>query len=213
KIPSDLWLTCFCFSSKEDVSVVPECSGEQPVNRAAAERALPGNTSSGNSSLEPEEPAVPARAAGRAGGAVVHCRGSSSVPELHLLYLARRAALRRRKCPSSQPGPALVGADGGRAAGAQLLVKSPDCCPEVPADTKRLKRDQKENLPGGLEVFSSASSHSQEHLDSALSRDLQLPPSSQLCGPSRTSGAASGLLPGKEAPPLLPEKVFYTPRI
>ncbi|XP_058682281.1 uncharacterized protein LOC131572877 isoform X2 [Poecile atricapillus] len=156
---------------EEDVSVVPECSGEQPVNRAAAETALPGNTSSGNSSLEPEE------------------------PELHLLYLARRAALRRRKCPSSQPGPALVGADGGRAAGPQLLVKSPNCCPEVPADTKRLKRYQKENLPGGLEVFSSSSSHSQQHLDSALSRDLQLPPSSHLCGPSRTSEATSGLLP------------------
>ncbi|XP_064499227.1 heat shock factor protein 5-like [Pseudopipra pipra] len=56
-----------------NISVPSESSGGEPGNKAAAEKALPGSASSGNSSLEPNE------------------------PEVHELYLARRAALRGRK--------------------------------------------------------------------------------------------------------------------
>ncbi|XP_050184395.1 heat shock factor protein 5 [Myiozetetes cayanensis] len=58
-----------------NISVPSESSGGEPVTKAAEEKALPGNMSSGNSPLEPKE------------------------PEVHELYLARRAALRGRKRP------------------------------------------------------------------------------------------------------------------
>ncbi|TRZ08564.1 hypothetical protein HGM15179_018545 [Zosterops borbonicus] len=56
-----------------NISVAPESSGGQPVNKAAAEGALPGAVSYRNSSQEPEE------------------------LDIHLIYLARRAALRGKK--------------------------------------------------------------------------------------------------------------------
>lgn len=109
-------------------------------------------------------------------------------PELSVLPRAPLVVPGQERCPARQEGaefPAWAGPggdDGGGAAGPQLLVQSPDCCPEVPADTKRLKRDHKESLAGGLELPSPASSCSQQHLDPTLSRDLLLPPSSHLSG-------------------------------
>ncbi|XP_048147077.1 heat shock factor protein 5-like [Corvus hawaiiensis] len=58
-----------------NLSVAPESSGGEAGNRAAAEGALPGAMSCRKSSLEPEE------------------------PDIHLIYLSRRAALRGRKGP------------------------------------------------------------------------------------------------------------------
>ncbi|XP_031951829.1 rho GTPase-activating protein 44-like [Corvus moneduloides] len=61
--------------AQDNLSVAPESSGGEAGNRAAAEGALPGTESCGNSSPEPEE------------------------PDIHLIYLSRRAALRGRKGP------------------------------------------------------------------------------------------------------------------
>lgn len=44
------------FSFKENILGQCESSGSEPVNIAAEERASLGNTSCGNSSLEPEDP-------------------------------------------------------------------------------------------------------------------------------------------------------------
>uniref|UniRef100_A0A803VW05 HSF-type DNA-binding domain-containing protein n=1 Tax=Ficedula albicollis TaxID=59894 RepID=A0A803VW05_FICAL len=57
------------------INVASESSGGEPVNKAAAEGGLPGTESSGNSSQEPEE------------------------LDIHLIYLARRAALRAKEKP------------------------------------------------------------------------------------------------------------------
>ncbi|KAM7023626.1 uncharacterized protein M8220_015220 [Acridotheres tristis] len=62
-------------SAQENVNVAPESSGGEPANKAAAEGALPGTESCGNSSQEPEE------------------------LDIHLIYLARRAALRAKGNP------------------------------------------------------------------------------------------------------------------
>ncbi|XP_053860345.1 heat shock factor protein 5-like [Vidua macroura] len=60
----------FSPSAQGNINVVPESSGGEPVDRAAAEGALPGTK---NNSQEPEE------------------------LDIHLIYLARRAALRGKK--------------------------------------------------------------------------------------------------------------------
>ncbi|XP_037980464.1 heat shock factor protein 5-like isoform X3 [Motacilla alba alba] len=63
----------FSLSAQGNIHVAPESSGGEPVDRAAAEGALPGTKSCGNNSQEPEE------------------------LDIHLIYLARRAALREKK--------------------------------------------------------------------------------------------------------------------
>ncbi|RLV63459.1 hypothetical protein DV515_00018251, partial [Chloebia gouldiae] len=45
-----------CPSAQGNINVAPECSGEEPVNRAAAEETSSGTESCRNSSPEPEEP-------------------------------------------------------------------------------------------------------------------------------------------------------------
>ncbi|XP_068856432.1 uncharacterized protein [Aphelocoma coerulescens] len=61
--------------AQDNRSVAPESSGGEAGNRAAAEGALPGAMSCRKRSLEPKE------------------------PDIHLIYLSRRAALRGRKGP------------------------------------------------------------------------------------------------------------------
>ncbi|XP_016160804.1 PREDICTED: uncharacterized protein LOC101817907 [Ficedula albicollis] len=56
-------------------TVAPECSGGEPVNKAAAGGVLPGTENCRNSSQEPKE------------------------LDIHLIYLARRAALRAKERP------------------------------------------------------------------------------------------------------------------
>ncbi|XP_072778469.1 uncharacterized protein [Taeniopygia guttata] len=63
----------FSPSAQGNINVVPEASGGKPVDRAAAEGASSGTESCTNSSQEPEE------------------------PDIHLIYLARRAALHGKK--------------------------------------------------------------------------------------------------------------------
>ncbi|CAN8219775.1 unnamed protein product [Coccothraustes coccothraustes] len=63
----------FAPSAQGNITVAPESSGGEPADRAAAKGALPGTESCRNYSQEPEE------------------------PEIHLIYLARRAALREKK--------------------------------------------------------------------------------------------------------------------
>ena len=46
----------FCFSAQDNVSVAPDSSGGEPVDRAAEEEAESGTESCRNSSQEPEEP-------------------------------------------------------------------------------------------------------------------------------------------------------------
>ncbi|XP_066038616.1 uncharacterized protein [Chamaea fasciata] len=60
-------------SAQGNINVAPESSGGEPVNEAAADGVLPGSESCGNSSQEPEE------------------------LDIHLIYLARRAALRGKE--------------------------------------------------------------------------------------------------------------------
>ncbi|RLV62157.1 hypothetical protein DV515_00019610, partial [Chloebia gouldiae] len=50
-------------SAQGNINVAPECSGEEPVNRAAAEETSSGTESCRNSSPEPEEPERCERAA------------------------------------------------------------------------------------------------------------------------------------------------------
>ncbi|XP_041267568.1 heat shock factor protein 5-like [Onychostruthus taczanowskii] len=63
----------FSASAQGNTDVAPESSGGKPVDRAAAEGALPGTESCRNNSQEPKE------------------------LDIHLIYLARRAALREKK--------------------------------------------------------------------------------------------------------------------
>ncbi|XP_077027809.1 heat shock factor protein 5-like isoform X3 [Agelaius phoeniceus] len=63
----------FSPSAEGNITVGPESSGGEPVDSAAAEGALPGTESCRNNSQEPEE------------------------LDIHLIYLARRAALREKK--------------------------------------------------------------------------------------------------------------------
>ncbi|XP_039946958.1 uncharacterized protein LOC120765832 [Hirundo rustica] len=60
-------------SAQDNISVSPESSGGEPVNKTAAEGALPGAVSYRSSSQEPKE------------------------LDIHLIYLARRAALHGKK--------------------------------------------------------------------------------------------------------------------
>ncbi|KAM7023636.1 uncharacterized protein M8220_015231 [Acridotheres tristis] len=62
-------------SAQDNINVAPESSGGEPVNKAGTEGALPGTENCGNSSQEPEE------------------------LDIHLIYLARRAALRAKGKP------------------------------------------------------------------------------------------------------------------
>ncbi|KAL9822263.1 uncharacterized protein GJ701_017024 [Geothlypis trichas] len=63
----------FSSSAQGNITVAPESSGGEPVARAAAEGVLPGTKSCKNNSQEPEE------------------------LDIHLIYLARRAALCEKK--------------------------------------------------------------------------------------------------------------------
>ncbi|XP_063245315.1 heat shock factor protein 5-like [Prinia subflava] len=62
-----------CPSAQDNISVAPESSGEDSMDRAAAEGASSGTRSCGHRSQEPKE------------------------LDIHLIYLARRAALRAKK--------------------------------------------------------------------------------------------------------------------
>ncbi|XP_050185103.1 uncharacterized protein LOC126647178 isoform X1 [Myiozetetes cayanensis] len=134
-------------------SIMGQCepSGSEPVSVAVEERASPGNMSCGNNSLEPEG------------------------PDVHLLYLSRRAALRGRKLVRSRPGPALAGADGCSSAGP---------CPdryrdhhELLVNLKSLMRAHMEKLAAGVEVPSHLPSHFQQQLGTAPNGDLLQSPS------------------------------------
>ncbi|XP_050185086.1 heat shock factor protein 5-like [Myiozetetes cayanensis] len=128
---------------EENISILSESSGKESGNKAAAERASPGNVSCGNSSPEAED------------------------TDIHLLYLSKRAALRGRKRPKPKSGLAPSGGDSCGSAGPGHAPQSP----ELPVDTKRLKEANKENLGTGLKVPERPPSRSQQRLDTLPSRD------------------------------------------
>ncbi|XP_017689266.1 PREDICTED: uncharacterized protein LOC108506593 isoform X4 [Lepidothrix coronata] len=136
---------------EENIMGQCEPSGSEPVSVTVEEKTSAGNVSCGNNSPEPEG------------------------PDVHLLYLSRRAALRGRKAVRSRPGPALAGDDGCSSAGP---------CPDryhdhhkILVNLKSLMRAHTEKLAAGMEAPSHPPNHFQQQLGTAVNGDLLQSPS------------------------------------
>ncbi|XP_064499398.1 uncharacterized protein LOC135407897 isoform X1 [Pseudopipra pipra] len=136
---------------EENIMGQCEPSGGEPVSVTVEEKTSAGNVSCGNNSPEPEG------------------------PDVHLLYLSRRAALRGRKVVRSRPGPVLAGDDGCSSAGP---------CPDryhdhhkILVNLKSLMRAHTEKLAAGMEAPSHPPSHFQQQLGTAVNGDLLQSPS------------------------------------